>query len=252
MISLPDLMRAMFPQERFGPFVLGVTGGIALSAAFALGVWEARPPSRLEVAQNDGAIAADPAPASQPIVPPNAAPAERIAETSATSSSHAESAPNSSPAQENHTDDLASKPAPIMTVLSVKPDTVAAPAEPVVPETSRGSDIDPAMPERAAVTPRAKLRPGAGFVLREAIHEATPCYVLPRNPWFALERVQVQEAVGVEKPAEGPRVCAADRSLNTSLSWAKSPEEAAVQAESAHKLVFLIHVSGNFEDPGFT
>lgn len=252
MISLPDLMRAMFPQERFGPFVLGVTGGIALSAAFALGVWEARPASRPEIAQNDVSVALDPVPAAEPAVPPNAATAEPIAEASATSSSHAESAPNSSPSRANRTDDPAPKPEPVAMILSVKPETGAAPAEPKTPETSGAVDINPATPDRVAVTPRVKSRPGAGFVLREAIHEATPCYVLPRNPWFALERVQVQEPVGVEQQAQGPRVCAADRSLNTSLPWAKSPEEAAAQAESAHKLVFLIHVSGNFEDPGFT
>ena len=48
------------------------------------------------------------------------------------------------------------------------------------------------------------------------------------------------------------RCCAINRSLNTALTWAKSPAEAAEQANREGKLVFLIHVSGNFEDPGFT
>ncbi len=49
-----------------------------------------------------------------------------------------------------------------------------------------------------------------------------------------------------------PKVCAADRSLGTVLTWCKSPEEAEATARRERKLVFLIHVSGNFEDAGFT
>ncbi len=48
------------------------------------------------------------------------------------------------------------------------------------------------------------------------------------------------------------KVCSANRSLDTALTWAKSPAEAAGEASREGKLVFLIHVSGNFEDPGFT
>ena len=45
---------------------------------------------------------------------------------------------------------------------------------------------------------------------------------------------------------------AADRSLGTALTWADSVDEAAQRAQDEGKLVFLIHVSGNFELPGFT
>lgn len=63
--------------------------------------------------------------------------------------------------------------------------------------------------------------------------------------WFALAGAGAEDE-GTEK------VCAADRSLHTALTWAHSPEEAAAQAAREGKLLFLIHVSGNFEDPGFT
>lgn len=43
-----------------------------------------------------------------------------------------------------------------------------------------------------------------------------------------------------------------DRKLNTALTWSESANEAAEKAEEEEKLVFLIHVSGNFELPGFT
>lgn len=68
----------------------------------------------------------------------------------------------------------------------------------------------------------------------------------PSTPsWFAS--LESSESAETAAP-----VCSADRSLRTALVWAKSPAEAAQQARQEGKLVFIIHVSGNFEDPGFT
>lgn len=47
------------------------------------------------------------------------------------------------------------------------------------------------------------------------------------------------------KPAE-------DRTLETRVTWARSVDEAADKAEREGKLVFVIHVSGDFEQPEFT
>jgi len=41
-------------------------------------------------------------------------------------------------------------------------------------------------------------------------------------------------------------------SCGTSIDFYDSPKEAARQAEKEQKLVFVLHVSGNFEDPRFT
>ena len=41
-------------------------------------------------------------------------------------------------------------------------------------------------------------------------------------------------------------------SHGTNLKWADTPADAYRMAEEQDKLVFLIHVSGNFEIPGFT
>jgi hypothetical protein len=41
-------------------------------------------------------------------------------------------------------------------------------------------------------------------------------------------------------------------SFGTSVEFAESPSEAAKQAKKEQKLVFVLHVSGNFEDPRFT
>lgn len=40
--------------------------------------------------------------------------------------------------------------------------------------------------------------------------------------------------------------------FGTSLQFEKSPTEAARKAQKEEKLVLVLHVSGNFEDPTFT
>ena len=53
-------------------------------------------------------------------------------------------------------------------------------------------------------------------------------------------------------PAYMPAQCAGDRSLNTAITWARSPEEAIQQAKEGQKMLFVVHVSGNFEEAKFT
>jgi hypothetical protein len=43
-----------------------------------------------------------------------------------------------------------------------------------------------------------------------------------------------------------------NESYGTTIRWAGSPSEAAARAKEEEKLVFVLHVSGNFEDPRFT
>lgn len=40
--------------------------------------------------------------------------------------------------------------------------------------------------------------------------------------------------------------------FGTSIRWEGSPSEAATKAKEKEKLVFVLHVSGYFEDPKFT
>ena len=42
------------------------------------------------------------------------------------------------------------------------------------------------------------------------------------------------------------------QSYGTTIEWSGSPSEAAAKAKTAEKLVFVLHVSGLFEDPKFT
>ena len=73
--------------------------------------------------------------------------------------------------------------------------------------------------------------------------------LVPIDSWFALADPDASQAFPRQCTAA---VCARDRSLGTKLVWARSPEEAAKQAEESGKLVLVLHVSGNFENPGFT
>jgi hypothetical protein len=51
-------------------------------------------------------------------------------------------------------------------------------------------------------------------------------------------------------PVEKPAVCAAN--LGTAIQFVKDPPEAFRQARDEKKLVFMIHLAGNFEDKAFT
>jgi len=42
------------------------------------------------------------------------------------------------------------------------------------------------------------------------------------------------------------------QTYGTSVQWAGTPSEAAAKAKAEEKLVFVLHVSGYFEDPTFT
>lgn len=42
------------------------------------------------------------------------------------------------------------------------------------------------------------------------------------------------------------------QTYDTSIVWEGGPSEAARKAKEQEKLVFVLHVSGNFEDPAFT
>jgi len=53
----------------------------------------------------------------------------------------------------------------------------------------------------------------------------------------------------VEKDKAGEAVCSAH---GTKVDFLDSPKEAAAKAKKDQKLVFVLHVSGNFEDPRFT
>lgn len=50
-----------------------------------------------------------------------------------------------------------------------------------------------------------------------------------------------------KKPLPKPDTC-----FGTTIDFVDTPKEAAAKAKKEEKLVFVLHVSGNFEDPRFT
>ena len=76
--------------------------------------------------------------------------------------------------------------------------------------------------------------------------------IVPPNSWFALKAVgencsPLEGVLGLCAPGSARRT-----GLWAPLTWASSPSEAFDQAKAKGKLVMLLHVSGNFEDSGFT
>jgi hypothetical protein len=113
------------------------------------------------------------------------------------------------------------------------------------PSTSKSTDV--ASNETAnsvSQAPSAESSAASTALGALALPEPTSG-VKPIRSWFAAA------AAGAADSQAAP-VCSQDRSLRTALTWSKSPDEAAALARREGKLLFLIHVSGNFEDPGFT
>jgi len=52
-----------------------------------------------------------------------------------------------------------------------------------------------------------------------------------------------------EKPAKTGETCG---DYGTSVSFFKTPSDAATEAKKGEKLVMVLHVSGEFENPDFT
>jgi hypothetical protein len=75
------------------------------------------------------------------------------------------------------------------------------------------------------------------------------------NPKIAIQSCENNVAItNHAKPSCQTNVCAAPRreSFGTRVDFVPSPQDACRQAAGAGKLAFILHVSGYFEDPGFT
>jgi hypothetical protein len=131
-------------------------------------------------------------------------------------------------------------------IVALPPPTPRAEAAPLAPATTRPPPDRPVGPVRDQTLASAAPE---RFVLRDAAPRAPVPFILPEKPSFALADLKLDEPAAC---GQTEQVCAVDRSLNTALTWARSPGAASEQARKEGKLVFVIHVSGNFEDSGFT
>jgi hypothetical protein len=129
-------------------------------------------------------------------------------------------------------------------------------ADPVVPalpapQTLDGATISPTARRTDDVPTSPSTR--AGEVQTVSAHAPIPevpaCY--PEMNWAEL----AAEAGGLES-APRQRACASSprssQRYGTSVDFAASPVEAARHALQEGKLVFVLHLSGHFEDPRFT
>ncbi len=128
------------------------------------------------------------------------------------------------------------------------------------PRELKPAEIQPVddNPTNQVVANRAMAVPTApvdGFALRSS---AAPQFVadvqVPANSWFSLASSTTAHAATdcASGTCQLVPVKTADRKLNTLLEWSPTPQLAAEQAARDCKLVYLIHVSGNFAQPGFT
>jgi hypothetical protein len=213
--------------------IIALTGGLGLCMAFAMGFWVRGlidgDVGRSARAGPESAAAGPPATAKldrPKVVKTERAEPERLAETHVPTPIVAAPA-TTRPAEAAPLAAASTEPPPHRPFAPVGDQTPAPAVRDFTPA--------PAEPQR--------------FVLREAARRASLPFVLPEKPSFALADLKLDEP---EASGQTEQVCAVDRSLNTALTWAKSPGAASEQARQEGKLVFLIHVSGNFEDPGFT
>jgi hypothetical protein len=59
-------------------------------------------------------------------------------------------------------------------------------------------------------------------------------------------------AIGLVQAGTDKKEAATCGSFGTTVEFVETPKEAAAQAKKEQKLVFVLHVSGSFEDPRFT
>jgi hypothetical protein len=67
-----------------------------------------------------------------------------------------------------------------------------------------------------------------------------------------LHSSELRSSSPIQAPAIGPIGKATDRCHGTAIAFEDNPGMAAKKAKKEEKLVFVLHVSGNFEDPRFT
>ena len=67
-----------------------------------------------------------------------------------------------------------------------------------------------------------------------------------------MTRLFLSLAAAALVPAAAPAGKPDGGCFGTTIDFVDTPKEAAAQARKEEKLVFVLHVSGNFEDPRFT
>ncbi len=161
-------------------------------------------------------------------------------------------------------EEVISEPAPQVAVsqsLQQRPAEVAAavPTESKSAEQPREPKIaEPSLPveEQAPIASQlADARPKAKTVEVKTVSLApaqNPLAVATKPGRFESIMSLAKPNASVLHTKQDESTCVAMEAHGTALEWADSPAAAYRLAKEKDKLVFLIHVSGNFEIPGFT
>jgi hypothetical protein len=180
------------------------------------------------------AVALSPAPSDQPVAQAaaeNILPAEPVSPVSGDEPAPSPSISAVAKSEPAETPEPA-LPRPVLTKKHTEAPT--APAEPVVVETP-ATETGPPVPETPAPLVVAKLE----------TPEAESKAASPPKPEGAVATNEPSSA-----PAPALEVCVAN--LGTPIHFVADPPEAFKQAKKENKLVFILHLSGNFEDQCFT
>jgi hypothetical protein len=140
-------------------------------------------------------------------------------------------------------------PGPVSPSLSAQVAPIQVAAIPVVVPAVQSEDVRPLVPEkidRPAVVPD-EPEPAAASARPQA---APPPPAEPAPP-VQVAAAPPAEPPPVLKPAEAVSESGGG-TCGTSVAFLASPQLAARRAAEEGKILFTLHVSGNFEDPGFT
>jgi hypothetical protein len=129
------------------------------------------------------------------------------------------------------------------TTGAVEPVTVPSVISPVVNSESR----NPQANERQSPVepPTQAKKPPQPDVARAKAPSSPPPSPVPEDPVAQMPQLPATELVS----SEGPTAC---QSYGTQVSFVSNPADAAQRALKEHKLLFMLHLSGNLEDAKFT
>ena len=150
-------------------------------------------------------------------------------------------------------------PAPTPHLAPAQTTRFEIPAVPTVLAASKSETPAPVLVAQISPPPAAVEPQPAPAPLKEtpppAVAELVPAVQakLAPPPEPAPPEPPVPAPAPPPEPAPPqPPPAAESTSCGTSVHFVASPQAAARRAEEEGKLVFTLHVSGNFEDPGFT
>jgi hypothetical protein len=138
------------------------------------------------------------------------------------------------------------------------PTVIASVSAPILPQSGAGFRVEAtaiAASDQPTAAPQLKL-PDAlthAIMARPTLGSLKMAAAQPVSLNLASSTIAGQSAAdGQTGQCSGPPQGPVQGTLGTKIAWADTPDESWQLARDQDKLVFMMHVSGNFEKPGFT